>query len=530
MVSYMGLTEVFTVKKTGLKITALTAVACLTLSGCKASYFGLPGLFYEAVEATEDILEDSLYYEGDIGDEDVDIWTWPDSEDHDDTFDWDTYDHINPDAEPGTVTIMVYMNGSTLETEAGVATADIMEMVRAGYSEDVNIVIQTMGTKYWSEKLGIASDRSQTYVIGEDGLELVRDDLGQLDCTKADTLYEFIQYCGHEYPASRNILILWDHGGGPAYGFGWDEFQDDWENLSVDEMRKALKNCDVHFDFIGMDCCIMSCLEVTYALRDYCDYMILSEDFESCLGWYYTGWLEALYENTSISTYDLGKILIDDMIRKNENDRFNGDRSILALVDESKMEKLWDIWIDFAYSNEDALLSTNFSQEIEETGKGIGFGERRENADRKFSDLYDLFFEDSDIWDTLEGLSDEDVYMSDYCITDLMGLAHFIDSDKSEKLIKAVDKTLLYVGATSDNLSLTGISVTLPYNDLDLYYDLADVLDKSGYDEEYIEWLRKFTTADSDRESFDWSGWGENFWNEWGEYEGSDIWGEWTSP
>jgi hypothetical protein len=107
-----------------------------------------------------------------------------------------------------------------------------------------------------------------------------------------------------------------------------------------------------------------------------------------------------------------------------------------------------------------------------------------------------------------------------------MGLAHIIDSDSSERLIKAVDKALLYVGATSDNLSLTGISVTLPYNEPDLYYELANVLDRSGYDEEYIEWLEKFCDADSDRD-FDWSGWGENFWNEWGEYEGSDIWGEW---
>ena len=95
MVSYMGFTEVFIVKKTGLKITALTAVACLTLSGCKASYFGLPGLFYEAVEATEDILEESLYYEGDLGEENVDIWTWPDSDEHEDSFDWDDYEYEN---------------------------------------------------------------------------------------------------------------------------------------------------------------------------------------------------------------------------------------------------------------------------------------------------------------------------------------------------------------------------------------------------------------------------------------------------
>jgi len=515
------------VKKSGLKITALTICACTLLSGCNHAVLGLPGLFMEAVEVAEELTEESLYYDYDDDYEDADIWTWPDTDDHDDTFDWDDSDHTNPDAEPGTVTIMVYMNGSTLETEAGVASVDISEMIKAGYSDDVNVVIQTMGTKYWSEKLGIASDRSQTYVIGEDGLELVRDDMGQLDCTKADTLYEFIQYCSKAYPASRNILILWDHGGGPAYGFGWDEFQADYENLSVDEMKKALRNCDVHFDFIGMDCCIMSCLEITYALRDYCDYMILSEDFESSLGWYYTGWMEALYDNPSISTYDLGKILIDDMIKKNENDRFNGDRSILALVDESNMDKLWDIWVDFAYENEKALLSTNFSQQMEETGKGIGLSARRAQYHSRLSDLYDLFFDDSEIWDVLENISSDDVYMSDYCITDLMGLAHFIDSDKSEKLIKAVDKSLLYVGATKDNLSLTGISVTLPYNDPDLYYELAYVLDRSGYDEDYIEWLKKFCDTDDDRESFDWSGWGENFWNEWGEYEGSDIWGEW---
>ena len=133
-------------------------------------------------------------------------------------------------------------------------------------------------------------------------------------------------------------------------------------------MVKALKNCDTHFDFIGMDCCIMSCLEITYALRDYCDYMIVSEDFESSLGWYYTGWLEALYEDTSISTYDLAKILIDDMVAKNEKDRFNGDRAILALVDESHMDKLWELWTQFAYDCEDKLLSTNYSQQMESSG------------------------------------------------------------------------------------------------------------------------------------------------------------------
>ncbi|MBP3754815.1 MAG: hypothetical protein J6I66_08150 [Lachnospiraceae bacterium] len=494
------------------KITVLASAGCLLLSGCSHTYTGVPGIIYDYLE---EVAESQEEYE------EADIWSWPDTDEHEESYDWDDDDYqvADSDAEPGTVTIYVYMNGSNLETESGFATEDILEMLDAGYSENVNVLIQTMGTKYWSKKLGIKSDRSQTYHVGEDGLELVRDNLGQLDCTIPETLRDFIRYGAQEYPASRNILILWDHGGGPAYGFGWDEFQDDWENLSVDEMVKALNGCGVHFDFIGMDACIMSCLEVAYPLRNYCDYMILSEDFESCLGWYYTDWLEALYENPSISTYDLGKIIVDDMVSENEHNRFYGDRSILALIDESKIEKLWNVWTEFAYANEEALLSTNFSQDMEETGKGLGLSERfrERNGNKVFDFLMDEMIDYLEEYDLDEFYDSDEVYISDYCITDLMGLAHIIDSDMSEKLAIAADKALLYVSATSDNLSLTGISVTLPYNDRMLYNDLADVLEDCDFDEEYIEWLEKFCEIRNDRDTVDWGEWGREIWSEWGD-------------
>ena len=68
------------------------------------------------------------------------------------------------------------------------------------------------------------------------------------------------------------------------------------------------------------------------------------------------------------------------------------DRSILALIDSSRIEKLWDVWTEFAYENEDELLSTNFSQSMEETGKGLGFNERfRRGRDGK---LFDYVFEE----------------------------------------------------------------------------------------------------------------------------------------
>lgn len=92
------------------------------------------------------------------------------------------------------VTIMVYMNGSNLESDNQAATRDLKEMIKAGDSEQVNVIVQTMGTKKWSKSLGIASNRSQRYRVTGDGLELVGDNLGQLDCTSYKTLQDF-EHC-----------------------------------------------------------------------------------------------------------------------------------------------------------------------------------------------------------------------------------------------------------------------------------------------------------------------------------------------
>ena len=51
----------------------------------------------------------------------------------------------------------------------------------------------------------------------------LEDDIGKKDMTSPETLGDFIRYCSSNYPANRNILILWDHGGGSLAGYGYDE-------------------------------------------------------------------------------------------------------------------------------------------------------------------------------------------------------------------------------------------------------------------------------------------------------------------
>ena len=53
--------------------------------------------------------------------------------------------------------------------------------------------------------------------------------------------------------------------------------------------------------------------------------------------------LNALSENTGISSEELGKIIVDDMIADNEE---NGEgSSTLALIDESYMKVLYTAWL-----------------------------------------------------------------------------------------------------------------------------------------------------------------------------------------
>ena len=393
------------------------------------------------------------------------------------------------------VTVFVYMNGSDLESEDGSATDDLEEMLAAKTGDKVQVLIETVGTKDWSKRLGIASDHTQRYRLDGGKLVLEDDSLGQEDSTQASTLSDFIRWGSKNYPADRNLLIFWDHGAGPVYGFGYDENQAHEETLTMDQMRQALQNGGIYFDVIGMDCCIMSSMELCLGLQDYCDYLILSEDFETGIGWSYTGWLKALEDNTSLETPELGRLIVDDMVSANENDQ-DGGAATLALIDASYSNLLYTAWKDFAYANERSLLGENYSMHIK--------GGRRAHPVLKEKGLFDWIFDANGDYD-----------MSDYYITDIMAVAQNIQSEESKALEAALQLAVAYFACTSDEVGMTGLSVTLPYGDPDFYEELSDVFSNSGLEEEYVNWLGRFVRASGVQDRYDYEDWYENEWSGW---------------
>ena len=403
-------------------------------------------------------------------------------------------------------TVFVYMNGSDLESEDGEATEDLCEMLAANISSQVNVLVETIGTKSWSKRLGIASDHTQRYKVEAGNLVLVDDSLGQLDCTSPDTLADFISWGAENYPANRYILIFWNHGAGPVYGFGYDEHQSEDSVLTIDEIQTAIRQSGIYFDIVGMDSCIMSSLELCCAMYNYCDYMILSEDFESGYGWSYTGWLNALSKNTSISSEELGKIIVDDMIADNEE---NGEgSSTLALIDESYMKVLYTAWADFAYANEPALLGENYSMHVR--------GGRRAHPVLREKGLFDFLFDE-----------DGDYSMSDYYITDIMAVAQNIESKETEALAAAVNLSICYFNCTDDEVGMTGLSVTLPYGDSEFYGYLYPVFTGVGMDADYVGWLEKFVYAEGYNDYYDYESWYEDDWEGWDDYEDDWDWIDW---
>ena len=417
-----------------------------------------------------------------------------------------------------TVTVMVYMNGSNLESDDGCATADLKEMLNATLSDNVNVVIQTGGTKKWKTD-AISSKHSQRFIIKDGKLVLVDDTLDQLDITKEDTLLDFINYCKYNYPADRNMLIFWDHGSGAVYGFGYDEHATDYyAALTLDEIRSAVDKSGLKFEMIGFDACLMGSLEVACALSDYSDYLVASEDFESGAGWEYQNWLTLLGYNSSTPMKDVGKVIIDDFIKESRS--YYGSDGILALIDLRYARLMYSSWTTFAYANESDLLNQNYNMEMQ----------RSDRADGRYFDN-----DEPKGWQEFFGVSSNDGVLQEYSYAvDILALANTLDTQEAAALKSSLGYAIVYSSATNGDVNMTGLSVTLPYDDDDFYDELYGVFSNSGFDSTYLSFLKKFVTASGGGTTYDWGsstwdGWNDTSTSNWDDYDWSSYdWSNYT--
>ena len=208
-----------------------------------------------------------------------------------------------------TTTVLVYMCGTDLQEDA---CEDLIEMAEADPSDDINIVVLAGGAKEWSLDLLKGNTRNLLSFQSEDD-EV--EDWGRKSMGSPESLKEFLEYGLKEFPADRMIVILWNHGAGSEGGVCFDETAND-DGLTVVELNKVLGSLNVpdwHIDIFGCDACMMGTYEMAAMLSHYdIDYYVASEELEPGTGWYYTGWLQDLKNDPSISDEDLCGSIIEN--------------------------------------------------------------------------------------------------------------------------------------------------------------------------------------------------------------------------
>ena len=354
-----------------------------------------------------------------------------------------------------TVTIMVYMCGTDLESKYGMATKDINEMLKADLSDNINLILCTGGCNKWNNSK-ISNSRNQIFKVQNKDLKKIEDNFGNATMTEPANLTRFIKYCAKNYKADRNMLIFWDHGGGSVSGYGYDETDPNASSMTLTKIDSALKDAGVKFDVIGFDACLMATLETAFVCNNHADYLIASEESEPGTGWYYTGWLDKLSDNTSEPTVNIAQKIIDDFVAASCS-ASSGAKVTLSVVDLAELQGT----VPEALSNFAASTGKLISGDGYTTVATARAGARQFAQSSKINQV------------------------------DLIDLAKRIGTSDASSLAKALKGSIKYNKTTISRSN--GLSVYFPYETTKTVKNAVSTMNTIGADNEYTECMQEYS-------------------------------------
>ena len=363
-------------------------------------------------------------------------------------------DKYTDTASAKSVTVMVYMCGTDLESKSGMATSDLEEMVNATLGSNINIILETGGTSNWQNQV-VKSNTNQRFRVKQGGLETLDANVGKRSMVDPDTLADFIQFSAREFPADRYMLILWDHGGGSLTGYGYDELFPNG-SMSLDGINTALKKGGVRFDIIGFDACLMATLETALVAQQYGDYLIASEAVEPGTGWYYTNWLSALSNNPAMDSLDVGKNIIDDYVKMSGN-----SQTTLSMTDLAELNGT----VPAAFK----AFSSSTSQLI--AGDGFNTVATARSGSRDFS--------------TSSKINQ----------IDLIHFAENLGTDEAKTLAGTLGSAVKYNRNSSNISRANGLSIYFPYQSLRSVSTAIETYNAIGLDKSYSDCIKSFASV-----------------------------------
>ena len=371
-------------------------------------------------------------------------------------------------AVSGTRTVMIYLIGSSLESEYAAGSADINEILASNFnSDDVNVLIYTGGAKRWKNTKISASENAIFEVDGSNLNKVKTYPVSSM--VDPSTLTTFIDYAYDNYKTDLYDLIFWDHGGGPIIGYGFDELADSEDTMLISDLADALKGSKLtkqnKFEIIGFDACLMGSIEVGTALSDYGRFFIGSEEIEPGEGWDY-GFLGDITRSTDSIT--IGKNIID---------------------------LYYDYYVDYPYDVGYSLSMADLSV----------IGTLSDNVGKLFNEINNTI-DRSSFSQYAKKLTRETVYGADsgrgsrYDLVDLLDLASGVKNDylaQYSAVETAYNKTVVYSKSNIPNTS--GLSVYFPTNNKAYAKAFINAYRSVSFSDNYYDFLNtynKFISGD----------------------------------
>jgi len=293
-----------------------------------------------------------------------------------------------------TQTIMIYIVGSDLESQGGLATGDIREMLQARPDQErLNVLVLTGGTTRWSTRV-IPNDQLGVYRIEGANPKLVRK-WESASMGDPETLRQFLAYGVDTYPADSYGLVLWDHGGGPMVGFGVDTlFRHD--GLTLFELGEALESSPfgqgMKLEWLAFDACLMASLEVASMLSPFANYLVASEETLPGHGFDYR-FLAAL-SGTSLTGPEAGREIINQTYAFYEKLSLSQPQQknlvTLSLMDLSQASGAQEALGALFSSLDKGLALGIYSEVARRRDQAKAYGRTSTTDDYDLIDLYDL--------------------------------------------------------------------------------------------------------------------------------------------
>jgi len=368
----------------------------------------------------------------------------------------------------GKTTVLVYMEGTKLETEDVSASKNIGEMLAANYSPDTTIALAT-GAAYKDSSGWVSSWKTVKYHVVRNKELVEVSDLGNVDMGTPAQLTKFIEWGQKTYPADRYILVFWDHGGGTLGGFGGystakppGDFPTT-SGLTVAQLREVVKanvaKTGKKFELIGFDACLMGTLEIANSFTGSANYLVASQDIEAGAGWDWTAMVNFVVGNPNADGGKIGTAIAKSFYAKLE--RAGEGENKAATMSVINLEKIKPL-------NEALAAFSDWQQKVVTDGGTDAWYElahfRSSTMDFYTSDL-DL----SGSGDTVD-------------IVDLINNIQITHDDPAlDQLKKAVQNAVLYNQVGTERTSASGLSMLFPtytvWSDvnLNIYKDLAPV-------------------------------------------------------